>query len=192
MMQIHVEIVQLIHNQMPCVPPHENYYQQPYYLVWYAVIVLLHLCVCACPPVMRGDTVKHALTSTSSPPNEVPSIRWSPVVLLPLWTPWGAVLERFPTDLCILNVGLRGSCCWATPQPKNLSLWVANTRTLYTGTAQRQRAELKLGIGAIVVTCQYSARCYSAVQSGNQVPILYREMRKPHSSCTKVRLRISY
>jgi hypothetical protein len=45
--------------------------------------------VCACPPVMRGDTVKHALTSTSSPPNDVPSISWSPVVL-PLWTPWGA------------------------------------------------------------------------------------------------------
>jgi hypothetical protein len=47
------------------------------------------VCVCACPPVMRGDTVKHALTSTSSPPNDVPSIPWSPVVL-PLWTPWGA------------------------------------------------------------------------------------------------------
>ncbi len=47
------------------------------------------VCVGACPPVMRGDTVKHALTSTSSPPNDVPSIPWSPVVL-PLWTPWGA------------------------------------------------------------------------------------------------------
>jgi hypothetical protein len=49
----------------------------------------LCVCVCACPPVMRGDTVKHVLTSTSSPPNDVPSIPWSPVVLL-LWTPWGA------------------------------------------------------------------------------------------------------
>ena len=47
------------------------------------------MCVCACPPVMRGDTVKHALTRTSSPPNDVPSIPWSPVVL-PFWTPWGA------------------------------------------------------------------------------------------------------
>jgi hypothetical protein len=47
------------------------------------------LCVCACPPVMRGDTVKHALTSTSSPPSDVPFIPWNPVVL-PLWTPWGA------------------------------------------------------------------------------------------------------
>ncbi len=28
----------------------------------------LYLCVCSCPPVMRGDTVNHALTSTSSPP----------------------------------------------------------------------------------------------------------------------------
>jgi hypothetical protein len=26
------------------------------------------VCVCSCPPVMRGDTVNHALTSTSSPP----------------------------------------------------------------------------------------------------------------------------
>jgi hypothetical protein len=42
------------------------------------------VCVCSYPPVMRGDTVKHALTSTSSPPNDVPSIPWSPVVL-PLW-----------------------------------------------------------------------------------------------------------
>ncbi len=47
------------------------------------------VCVCACPPVMRGDTVKHALTSTRPPPNDIPSIPWSPVVL-PLWTPWGA------------------------------------------------------------------------------------------------------
>jgi hypothetical protein len=51
--------------------------------------VFMCVCVCACPPVMRGDTVKHVLTSTSSPPNDVPSIPWSPVVL-PLWTPWGA------------------------------------------------------------------------------------------------------
>jgi hypothetical protein len=147
--------------------------------------------VCACPLVMRGDTVKHALTSTSSSPNDVPSISWSPVVL-PLWTPWGAVLERFPTDSCISDVGLRGNCCWTTPQPRNLSLQVVNTRTLYTGTAQRRRAELKLGIGVIVVTCQYSARCYSAVRSGNQVPISYRETRRPHSSRTKMQTRISY
>jgi hypothetical protein len=49
----------------------------------------LLVCVCSCPPVMGGVTVKHALTSTSSPPNDIPSIPWSPVVL-PLWTPWGA------------------------------------------------------------------------------------------------------
>jgi hypothetical protein len=110
------------------------------------------MCVCACPLVMRGDTVKHALTSTSSPPNDVPSIPWSPVVL-PRWTPLGGLLEQFPTDSCILDVGLHGSCCWATPQPRNLSLHVINTGTLCTGTAQTRRAELKLGIWAIVVTC---------------------------------------
>ncbi len=44
------------------------------------------MCVCSCPPVMGGVTVKHALTSTSSPPNDIPSIPWSPVVL-PLRTP---------------------------------------------------------------------------------------------------------
>jgi hypothetical protein len=31
-------------------------------------IVVITVCVCACPPVIVGDTVKHALTSTSSPP----------------------------------------------------------------------------------------------------------------------------
>ncbi len=35
---------------------------------------------------MGGVTVKHALTSTSSPPNDILSIPWSPVVL-PLRTP---------------------------------------------------------------------------------------------------------
>jgi hypothetical protein len=39
------------------------------------------VCVCSGPSVMRGVTVKHALTSTSSPPNDIPSIPWSPVVL---------------------------------------------------------------------------------------------------------------
>ncbi len=28
----------------------------------------LYVCVCSCPLVMRGDTVNHALTSTSFPP----------------------------------------------------------------------------------------------------------------------------
>jgi hypothetical protein len=55
------------------------------------------ICVCSCPPVMRGVTVKHALTSTSSPPNDVPSIPWSPVVL-PL-----CVLERFSNRLVYLG-----------------------------------------------------------------------------------------
>ncbi len=101
----------------------------------HGVVPVVCVCVCACPPVMRGDTVKHALTSTSSPPNDVPSIPWSPVVL-PLWTPLGGLLEWFPMDLCISSdVGLRGSCCWATPQPRNLSLQVINTGTLCTGTA---------------------------------------------------------
>ncbi len=41
-------------------------------------------CVCVSgPSVMRGVTVKHVLTSTSSPPNDIPSIPWSPVVLPP-------------------------------------------------------------------------------------------------------------
>ena len=31
----------------------------------------LCVCVCACPSVMKGVTVKHALTSTSSPPNDI-------------------------------------------------------------------------------------------------------------------------
>jgi hypothetical protein len=39
------------------------------------------VCVCACPSVMRGLAVKHALTSTSCPPNDIPSIPCCPVVL---------------------------------------------------------------------------------------------------------------
>ncbi len=161
--------------------------------MWCRMFVHIFLVfVCGCPPVMRGDTVKHALTSTSTPP-----MTWHPLhTLEPSSTtaldPLGGLLERFPTDSCILDVGLRGSCCWATPQPRNLSIWVSNTRTLYPGTAQRRRAELKLGVEAIVVTCQYSAHCYGAVRSGNQVPISYRETRRPHSSHTKVWTRISY
>ncbi len=34
---------------------------------------------------------------------------------------------------------------------------------------------------------QYSVLCWGAVQSGNQVPILYRETRRPHSCCAKER-----
>jgi hypothetical protein len=57
--------------------------------IYQAVVDMPPMCVCSGPLVMRGVTVKHALTSTSSPPNDIPSIPWSPVVL-PLWTPWGA------------------------------------------------------------------------------------------------------
>jgi hypothetical protein len=35
------------------------------------------VCVCSGPSVMRGVTVKYALTSTSSPPNDILSIPWS-------------------------------------------------------------------------------------------------------------------
>ncbi len=48
-----------------------------------------HTSVCVFwPLVMRGLAVKHALTSTSCPPNDIPSIPCCPVVL-PLWTPLG-------------------------------------------------------------------------------------------------------
>ncbi len=159
---------------------------------------LLHwlcVCVCVCVLVLRfwGGILLNMHWQALVPPPQ-----WRPLQTLePSSTtaldPLGGLLERFLTDSCILDVGLHGSCCWATPQPRNLSLQVVNTRTLCKWEpAQRRRAELKLGIGAIVVTCQYSAHCYSAVRSRNQVPILYRETRRPHSSCTKVQTRISY
>jgi hypothetical protein len=37
-------------------------------------IMSVTMCVCACPLVMRGGTVKHVLTSTSFSPNDIPSI----------------------------------------------------------------------------------------------------------------------
>ena len=104
------------------------------------------VCVCSCPPVMGGVTVKHALTSTSSPPNDILSIPWSPVVL-PLRTPLGSLLEGFPTDPCISDVGLRGSCCWAIPQPRNLALQVVNARSYTQEQVRRegQRVAWRLG-----------------------------------------------
>ncbi len=57
------------------------------------------------------------------------------------------------------------------------------------GNQLREEGHSKLNIGAIVVTCQYSARCCGAVQSRNQVPVLYRETRRPHSRHTKVQTR---
>jgi hypothetical protein len=84
-----MSIVPIIHD---C--PHSHIDSTTAQLHGYETYFTMHdesmgVCVCASPLVMRGDTVKHALTSTSSPPNDVPSIPWSPVVL-PLWTPWGA------------------------------------------------------------------------------------------------------
>ncbi len=46
-----------------------------------AILIAMGVCVCACPPVIKGDTVKHALTSTTSALNDIPSIPWNPVVL---------------------------------------------------------------------------------------------------------------
>ncbi len=47
------------------------------------------VCVCSCPPVMRGILLIMRWQALVPPPNDIPSIPWSPVVL-PLWTPWGA------------------------------------------------------------------------------------------------------
>jgi hypothetical protein len=82
----------------------------------------------------------------------------------------------------------------AVGQLHNLGTCPFELSTLEPSTREqlREEGQSKLGVGAIVVTCQYSTRCYSAVQSGNQVPISYRETKGPHSSCTKVRTRISY
>ncbi len=90
---------------------------------------VFEVCVCACPLVMRGLAVKHALISTSCPPNDIPFHTLLPVSTSAL-DPLGGLLDWFPTDSCILDVGLRGSCCWATPQPRTLSLQDVNTRAL--------------------------------------------------------------
>ncbi len=82
------------------------------------------VCVCSGPSVMRGVTVKHALTCTSSPPNDIPIHTLEPSSTTAL-DPLGGLLERFPTDSCISDVGLHASCCWVTPQPGHLSLQVS-------------------------------------------------------------------
>ncbi len=102
------------------------------------------------------------------------------------------MLDRFPTDSCILDVGLRGSCCWATPQPRNLSLRDVNTRTLCTWEPSwRRKAELSVWVGAIlVVTCRTAHGARVWCKAGESSTYLYRETRRPHSSHTKVRTQI--
>ncbi len=155
-------------------------------------IMYMCVCVCACPPVMRGDTANHALTSTSSPPpNDVPSIPWSPVVL-PLWTPWGACQCGFQRTRVSW---MQDSMAVAVGQLHNLETCPFKSSPLEpvcTGTAQTRRAELKLGNWGNCSDSPYSAHGQGAVRSGNQVPISYRITRRPHSSCTKVRTQISY
>jgi hypothetical protein len=154
-------------------------YSNSFCKVW---MIVDSVCVCTGPSVMRGVTVKHALTSTSSPPNDIPSIPWSPVVL-PLWTPWlGGLARAVSNGLVYLRYRapwqllLGNSTTWALVPLSQSTLEPRH------GNQLREEGQSKLNIGAIVVTCQYSARCYGAVQSGNQVHVLYRETRRPHSS----------
>jgi hypothetical protein len=65
-----------------------------------------------------------------------------------------------------------------------------NTRTRTdTGTSSERKGRVSLHWGNRSDS-PYSARCYGAVRSGNQVPVSYREMRRPHSRCMKVQTRI--
>ena len=147
--------------------------------------------MCSCPPVMGGVTVKHALTSTSSPPNDILSIPWSPVVL-PLQTPLGSLLEGFPTDSCITD---EDSVAVAVGQFHNLGTCpfrFVNTRTGFNRNSSNEKGRSKLCFSDNRSDLPCSARCWGAGRSGNQVPISYRETRRPHSSRTKVRTRISY
>ncbi len=153
---------------------------------WARIVV-----VYAYPLVIRGDTVKHALTSTSPPPQWHPLYTLEPSSTTPL-KPLGGLQEGFPTSLCISDVGLHGSCWWATPQPGDLSLQVVNTRTLYTGTAQRRRAEFNAWHYGNCSDLPCNAHGKGVVQSGNQVPILHRETRRPHSSRAEAQPWISY
>jgi hypothetical protein len=68
------------------------------------ILLYLHqqVRVRACPPIIGKDTVKHALTSTCSPPNDIPSIPWSPVVL-PLWTPLRGLARGVSNGLMYLG-----------------------------------------------------------------------------------------
>ncbi len=150
------------------------------------------MCVCVSgPSVMRGVTFKHALTSTSSPPNDIPSIPWSPVVLS-LWTPWLGGLARVVSNgLVYLGCRTPGSCWWAT----NSSTWAlvpSSQSTLEPAHRNQLREEgrSKLNIGAIVVTCHTAHAATVRCEAGNLVPVSYRETRRPHSRRTKVRTRI--
>ncbi len=88
------------------------------------------VCVCFWAIGYEGVTVKHALTSTSSPPNDIPSIPWSPVVL-PLWTPWLGGLARAVSN-GLVYLGCRTPGAVAVGQLLNLGTCPfksVNTRT---------------------------------------------------------------
>jgi hypothetical protein len=135
---------------------------------------------------MRGVTVKHALTSTSSPPNDIPSIPWSPVVL-PLWTPrLGGLARAVSNGLVYLGCRTLGSCFLG-----NCSTWAlvpSSQSTLVPAHRIQLREEgwSKLNVGAILVTCHTAHVAIVWCKAGNQVPVSYRETRRPHSRRTKV------
>jgi hypothetical protein len=68
---------------------------------------------------------------------------WDPANGRPGHAPLGGLLERFPMDSCILVVRLHGSCYWATPQPRNLSLQVITTRIHLYGNSSDKKGRVK-------------------------------------------------
>ncbi len=58
------------------------------------------------------------------------------------------------------------------------------------GNQLREEGWSKLNVGAIIVTCHTAHVAMVRCEEGNQVPVLYRETRKPHSRCTKVQTQI--
>ncbi len=57
-------------------------------------------------------------------------------------------------------------------------------------TQLREEGRSKLNVGAIVVTCHTAYVATVRCEAGNQVPVSYRETRRPHSRRTKVQTQI--
>jgi hypothetical protein len=100
--------------------------------------------------------------------------------------PLGGLLDQFPTDSCISDVGVCGHSLGAAPQPRNLPFDTSTLEPTHMGTSSEKKGRIKREGWGNRSDLPYSVRW------DIQVPVSYRETRRPPSSRTKLRTRILY
>ena len=96
--------------------------------------------------------------------------------------PWGACERDFQWSACILDVGLCGSCWWAVPPPRSLTLQVFITDISESGVLLSTWDSSDYYGWVVFAWClDDQGSCFSArgkqgaVWSGNQVPLSHTE-----------------